>query len=232
MPGADTAADELRMAAVPQAAALAGTRPRIVLDVIANSNDATQVARLAPGRWWRRRAVAVAAAIGLLIVAGSLFGLSTLEPEDQPTQTAGGAPVVDTTTAVPRSTAASEPPPVSPSAGPTPTASPSDSDSPTPSASAAPPGSQAPPTDPIAALRLAVQQQVSSGDLNPDKASDLYTKVDAIAHAVNAGNATDEAKNIKAFKDRLTALRTGGQLTAAGYNILNAAADAITETLP
>jgi serine/threonine-protein kinase len=96
----------------------------------------------------------------------------------------------------------------------------------------APSSSQPPPGDPIAALRLAVQQQVSNGNLNPDKASPLYQKVDAIAHAANAGNATDEAKNVKAFKDGLMPLRTGGQLSLAGYNILSDAADAISATLP
>ena len=57
---------------------------------------------------------------------------------------------------------------------------------------------------------LAIQQQVNTGNLNPDKASDLYAKVDAIAHAASAGKTQDEANNIKAFKDTLTALRTGG----------------------
>jgi len=96
----------------------------------------------------------------------------------------------------------------------------------------APPSSQAPPSDPIAALRLAIQQQVSTGNLNPDKASALYPKVDAIAHAAYAGNPTDEAKNIKAFKDSLLPLRTGGQLSVAGYDVLSDAADAISATLP
>jgi eukaryotic-like serine/threonine-protein kinase len=102
---------------------------------------------------------------------------------------------------------------------------------PQPTNRTAPPRSPAPPSDPIAALRLKVQQQVSNGNLNPDKASDLYSKVDAIAHAANGGNTADEAKNVKAFKDKLTALRTGGQLTVAGYDILSEAADAISATL-
>ena len=101
-----------------------------------------------------------------------------------------------------------------------------------PASQPAPAGSQPPPADPIAALRLAVQQQVSTGNLNPDKASDLYTKVDAIAHAAYAGNTTDEAKNIKALQDRLTALRTGGQLSASGYDILTKDLEAIAAALP
>ena len=94
------------------------------------------------------------------------------------------------------------------------------------------PSSQAPPGDPIAALRLAFQQQVSTGNLNPDKASDLYTKVDAIAHSAIAGNVADETHNIKEFQDRLTALRTGGQLSASGYDTLTRALAAVTATLP
>jgi hypothetical protein len=79
---------------------------------------------------------------------------------------------------------------------------------------------------------LAVQQQASNGNLNPDKAGDLYAKVDAIAHAANAGNTTDETKNINAFQDRLAALLKGGQLSVTGYDSLSAAANAISATLP
>jgi serine/threonine-protein kinase len=94
------------------------------------------------------------------------------------------------------------------------------------------PSTPAPPGDPVAALRLAVQQQVSSGNLNPDKASDLYTRVDAIAHAAYSGNTTDEGKNIKAFQDRLTALRTGGQLSISGYDTLTSALAAVSAAMP
>jgi len=60
----------------------------------------------------------------------------------------------------------------------------------------------------------------------------LSAILDAIAHAAYAGNPTDEAKNIKAFKDSLLPLRTGGQLSVAGYDVLSDAADAISATLP
>jgi serine/threonine protein kinase len=90
--------------------------------------------------------------------------------------------------------------------------------------------SQPPPADPIATLRLAIQQQVNTGNLNPDKASDLYTKVDAIAHAAHAGNTNDEANKIKELRDSLTGLRTGGQLSTSGYDVLSKDLDAIAAT--
>ena len=97
--------------------------------------------------------------------------------------------------------------------------------------SATQPSRPAPPADPIAALRLSVQQQVSNGNLHPDKADDLYAKIDAIAHAANAGNTVDEVRYIKAFHDRIDTLLKGGQLNAAGYDIVHAALDAVSATL-
>ena len=85
----------------------------------------------------------------------------------------------------------------------------------------------APPLDPVAAIRLAIQDQVNTGNLNPDRASDLYKQVDLIAKAVSTGNPDEVAKNIKPMRDKLTALRTGGQLSASGYDTLSRALDAI-----
>jgi serine/threonine-protein kinase len=84
-----------------------------------------------------------------------------------------------------------------------------------------------PPLDPVAVMRQAIQEQVSTGNLNPDRASDLYKQVDLIAKAVNGGNRDEIAKNIKAMRDKLTALRTGGQLSASGYDTLLHDLDAI-----
>jgi serine/threonine-protein kinase len=83
------------------------------------------------------------------------------------------------------------------------------------------------PGDPIAVIRMSILRLVSTGDLDPDKASDLNNNVDAIAHAMNQGNAGDVTNNIKAMRDKLTSLRTGGQLTASGYDELNRDLDAI-----
>jgi eukaryotic-like serine/threonine-protein kinase len=171
-------------------------------------------------RYWPVAAIGV---VAVLILATAAWRLAPRET--------GNTSVAPTPPATPSlaTTAATSSPPPSSAPAPTKAGPASQVSSPSPPAA---PSSQAPPIDPIAALRLAIQQQVSTGNLNPDKASALYTKVDAIAHAANAGNTTDEAKNIKAFKDNLMALRTGGQLSVAGYNVLSDAADAISATLP
>jgi serine/threonine-protein kinase len=184
--------------------------------------------RSAP-RGSRRRAPAIRywplAALGLVAVLMLATAAWRLAPHE--TGNTSVAPAPSATPSQTTTPAGSSPPS---SSAPAPKAVPA-SQLPSPSPPA-PPSSQAPPLDPIAALRLAVQQQVATGNLNPDKASALYQKVDAIAHAANAGNTTDEAKNIKAFKDALAPLRTGGQLSVAGYNVLSDAADAISATLP
>jgi serine/threonine-protein kinase len=89
-----------------------------------------------------------------------------------------------------------------------------------------PPTSQ-PPVDPVAAIRMSIQRLVSTGNLNPTKANDLYNNVDAIAKSVDQGNAGAVANAIKAMRDKLTALRTGGQLSASGYDELNGELDVI-----
>jgi serine/threonine-protein kinase len=83
------------------------------------------------------------------------------------------------------------------------------------------------PPDPIANLRLAIQQQVSTGQLSPDKASDLLTRVNGIAQAINAGNTGDARHRIQDFHNRITTLLTAGQLTAAGADVLTRDLDAI-----
>jgi eukaryotic-like serine/threonine-protein kinase len=106
----------------------------------------------------------------------------------------------------------------------------------TQSGSSASPGalesSQAPPADPIAAMRLAIQRQVDSGNLNPDKAGDLYKKVDELARAMNDPSADTAAKKVKELRDRLAALLADGQLSAAGYDALILALELIAATLP
>jgi eukaryotic-like serine/threonine-protein kinase len=84
-----------------------------------------------------------------------------------------------------------------------------------------------PPVDPIANLRLSIQQQVNTGHLNPDKASDLYKKVDEIAQAINEGNVDDERHKIQDFRNKIATLLSEGQLTAAGYDVLSRNLDAI-----
>jgi serine/threonine-protein kinase len=87
-----------------------------------------------------------------------------------------------------------------------------------------------PPADPIANLRLSIQQQVNTGNLNPMSASDLYPKVDGIAQALNAGKFDDVTHKVQDFRNTLVGLVNGGQLTAAGYNVLSSNLDAIPQT--
>jgi serine/threonine-protein kinase len=94
------------------------------------------------------------------------------------------------------------------------------------------PSGQTPVTDPIAATRLSIQQQVNTGNLNPDKASDLYTRVDAIAKTLSQGNTDETTKAIKAMRDKLVSLRNEGQLTASGYDTLTQNLNAIASALP
>jgi eukaryotic-like serine/threonine-protein kinase len=220
MPDGATVADDARMAAVPQAAALAGIGPRITPDDARTaSNDATQ------GRPLRRHPIAVAV-IGLLVVAGWLFGLAGWWPEDRPPPAEAAVPLVDTRPAAPPSTPTSEPASVSPSAGPTPTAGPSQDASPTPSTPTAS-GSLAPPVEPVAAMRVSIQRQVDTGNLAAAAAPDLFKKVDEIAREMNAGHAAEVAKKIGELRHKLEDLLNGGKLTATGYNELAAGVDAI-----
>ncbi len=89
------------------------------------------------------------------------------------------------------------------------------------------PSSQPPPVDPIVVLRLSIQQQVSTGHVNPDKASDLYKKVDEIARAMNDGNTEEANKKIKELRDRLRSLLNEGQLSDGGHAILTRDLDAV-----
>jgi eukaryotic-like serine/threonine-protein kinase len=175
--------------------------------------------------WYWLAATAALLAVAIPVVA-------TWPASPQPRARSSGAinlppPALPSTSLI--ATAPGTPSPASAPAPP-PAASPSPGAT---KASSPPPSSSQPPApDPVATLRLAIGQQVDTGNLSPDKAGDLYAKVDAIAHAAYAGNPNDEAKNIKAMRDRLTALRTGGQLSAAGYDTLTEDLDAVAATLP
>ncbi|HET8658014.1 MAG TPA: protein kinase [Micromonosporaceae bacterium] len=91
---------------------------------------------------------------------------------------------------------------------------------------------QTPPADPVVALRLSIQQQVETGNLNPDLASDLYKKVDEIAREMNAGDTEDAAKRIQELRAKLDTLLNDGRLSASGYDILSRDLDRVAATLP
>jgi eukaryotic-like serine/threonine-protein kinase len=93
------------------------------------------------------------------------------------------------------------------------------------------PSSSPTPVDPIVAMRLSIRHQVDAGHLNPTKAPDLYKKVDDIAHATSDGHPDDAAKKVKDFRDKLTELHDSGTLTTAGYDRLNADLDKLADSL-
>lgn len=126
-------------------------------------------------------------------------------------------------------------PQLSPSPQPEPVVQPSASAKPSPSRSdrvPVRPTSEPAPVDPIVAMRLAIQQQVSTGNLNPDKAPDLYKKVDEIAREMNENDTTDAAKKAKELRDKLDDLLSQGQLSAGGHSTLIQRLDSITAALP
>lgn len=224
---ADTTLAVVPISATASVAVARAAVPPVRRPVVSAGSDPTRPARNAGARVIRYWTVAAAGLIAVLILGVAGSRMVAHQTEDRPALLAPPSIPSLTTTVI-------FSPEMSGSATPTNVVQSSQLPSPShaqPSGAAAQPSSPAPPSDPIAALRLAVQQQVNTGNLNPDKASDLYTKVDAIAHAANTGNRADEIKNIKAFKDKLTALRTGGQLSVAGYDTLSDAADAISASL-
>jgi serine/threonine-protein kinase len=86
------------------------------------------------------------------------------------------------------------------------------------------------PTDPIVALRQVIAEEVSTGDLKPDAATNLNHMVDDLAKTVATGRAPDITRQITAIRGQLTDLNKGGKLTDAGYAALNAALNQVAPT--
>ncbi|WP_346118774.1 serine/threonine-protein kinase [Micromonospora coerulea] len=165
----------------------------------------------------------------LALAAVALPGRDTGPPVAGPTATltpavtatGPGAPAVPATvaptTATPRTLAPTSRPPVSRTPS-------SRAISRTPSAP--------PPRDPVVAMRLSIQEQVETGQLNPDAADDLHAKVDAIAKELAEDDADQAEEQLKKLRDKLAELLRGGKLSAAGYDDLTADADRIAAELP
>jgi len=164
------------------------------------------------GRNWRLAAAVVATA--LLAVLVSLMATSRSGPGGVAETDATSAAAVDSSV-IPSATTSPRSQPVTQ----TPTVI-------QPSRSI-PPTSQAPPVDPIVAMRLSIQQQVNTGNLNPDKDTDLYKKVDEVARAMNEGDGDEAGKKVQELRDKLASLLREGQLSAGGYDILSRDLDRI-----
>jgi eukaryotic-like serine/threonine-protein kinase len=166
--------------------------------------------------WWRRWR-GPAGALALVAILLTAVGLALLAHQPRTATTA------DPPAASPSPTVPSVTPSVKTPASPTAprTATRSAAPATTRPAATRTPTAPPPPTDPIVALRLAIQQQVDAGHLNADTARDLNHAVDDLARAVANDNPDDEAKKIKALRDKLTSLYNEGKLSADGYRTLN-----------
>jgi len=179
---------------------------------------------------WRRAAAIAAVAVGVGAALAAILVAALVDSRSEPGGVAGppvtSAAVLDTPTAGPV--------PASPTAQ-TATRSPAPVQSrrsTQPGGVAQPSSSQTPPADPVVALRLSIQQQVETGNLNPDMASDLYRKADEIARETNAGDTEEATKKVNELRDKLDRLLSEGKLSASGYDVLSRDLDRVAATLP
>ncbi|MFR9774462.1 protein kinase domain-containing protein [Micromonospora sp. MS34] len=92
--------------------------------------------------------------------------------------------------------------------------------------------SRTPTADPIVAIRLSIRRQVDTGQLNPDAATDLHNRVDAIAREIGEDDTNQAEDQVRKLRGRLDDLLRGGKLTADGYDVLTADVDRIAAELP
>jgi serine/threonine-protein kinase len=93
------------------------------------------------------------------------------------------------------------------------------------------PTTPAPPADPIADMRMAIQQQVQTGQLNPAAAPDLQGRVDEIVKEINQGDVKTARDKVTALRQKLSDLNREGKLSSAGYGVLSAKVDLIADLL-
>ncbi|SCE74266.1 serine/threonine protein kinase [Micromonospora purpureochromogenes] len=188
------------------------------------------------GRPVRRRRLAVLLAAGILGVALLALAAAALRAPAGDTSADRGTRAAQPTVApAPASTAAqpsvgAAPVTVAPTTPSLRTVAPTTPTSRAPSPRAAS-RTPAPPADPVVAMRLSIQEQVEAGQLNPDAAKDLHSKVDAIAKEIAEDDPEQAEEQVKKLRDKLSELLRGGRLTAAGYDDLTAGVDRIAAAL-
>jgi hypothetical protein len=74
--------------------------------------------------------------------------------------------------------------------------------------------------DPIAGMRLSIQQQEAAGNLTPESATDLHKKVDEFDQRLTEGNTREAARKARELRDKITKLHHDGKLTDDGYQAL------------
>lgn len=178
----------------------------------------------------RRRSRAIGAVIAAVIavVLMVIVLASTLRPGPEQTSDgiASGAPTAvksaprAPSTFVSPSAAGSVAPPATPVASRT--TSPVSSGTETPTAR---------PTDPIAALRRSIREQVNAGSLAAASAEDLQHKVDDLAKAIAVDDTEEQAKKLKSLREKLISLYEEGKLTADGYRVLDRRVDQVAAEL-
>jgi serine/threonine-protein kinase len=225
---------DLRLAAVPDASAVAGaSAPRTGPPAEVSSggpsvpaSPAGRTPRRRTSGFWRLAALASAAlltaiAIPLLAAAGCLPTEATVPPQ-------AGA----------RSPDPASPAPASGPSSPSIQRSPSNrAGAATPRLTASPfasprPGSPTAATDPIVGMRLSIQRQLAAGNLGPATAAALYKSVDEIAAKINGGDIVEARKKIDELRNNLAKLVQDGRLTLAGKVVLLADLDRIEGSLP
>ena len=212
--------------AMPAGALVNVSKSAVPASALVDATDPTIVygpTRARMGRNWRLFGAVVAIALFALVV--SLMATSRSVPGGVEGSDATSAAAVDTP-AIPSVTTSPQSQPVTQTST---SIQPSRS---VRSGGPIQPSSQAPPVDPIVAMRLSIQQQVNTGNLNPDKDTDLYKKVDEIARAMNERDADEAAKKVKELRDKLASLLREGQLSAGGYDILSRDLDRVAAALP
>jgi serine/threonine-protein kinase len=212
----DAAPSTIRRSAVPQPVASAPPT-----DTARTAEMPT--AKLRTPRRWRQPAAGAALAAALLTMM--ILVLLALK---SPTETTANAPATPTNPDVATTSLGTI---ASPDASASPAATPSAAPATTGAAPTRTRTTPPPATDPIVALRVTIQQQVNAGNLNGDTARDLNHMVDDLAKAIANDNPDDEAKKLKALRDKLTSLYKEGKLSADGYRTLNRGLDQVAVTL-
>ncbi len=200
----------------------AGMSRPLAITAVAHEQTPREAPNPVSGKSTRSRLLAIAAGAAVALSAASLAvaAAAMLRPPARDAATHWVGPTASAATSsapVVAAPLASGSPAARPTARPSPASTaPSNATSTSPS-----------PTDPIAALRQAIAQQVSVGGLKADAATDLNHNVDDLVHTIATGDTGAVATKITALRGKLTALNKGGKLSADGYRVLNSAVDQV-----
>jgi serine/threonine-protein kinase len=224
LPNGDAPAPPVRLTVMPEAAT-----PQITRLPAADPEGSGEPPRAVP-----RRLLAIAGVTLVAMAVLAVLGVTRWWPQADDVTAGAAPPVVAGTSGTPPAPVSARVVAPSPTATTNRTVQDDDAVVPTLPAVSTPGSRRSPsptPADPIVAMRLSIRQQVDAGHLNPEKAADLYKKVDDIAHAINDGHQADATKKLKELRDKLTDLHNAGTLTTAGYDRLTVDLDRLADSL-